>query len=82
MCSTLSCNKFWNEVDLNMILTLRLKSLTIWNISAEFVNVWGTESWPSSLLKIVNLVNNTVASFVYSENMTQKRLGYMQFEIG
>ena len=30
---------------------------------------------------IVNPANNTVAGIVYNENMTQKILGYMQFEI-
>ena len=82
MCSTPSCKKVYNEVDLNMVLMWRFKSLMIWNIFAAFVKFGGTESWPSSLLKIVNLVNNTVARFVYSENMTQKRLCYKQSEIG
>ena len=48
--STLSCNKLWNEVDLNMVLMLRWKSLIIWNIFGEFVQFGRTESWPSSLL--------------------------------
>ena len=52
MCITLSCNKFWNEVDLNMVLMFRFKSLIIWNIFGEFVKFGRTESWPFSLLKI------------------------------
>lgn len=51
MYNLLSCNKLGNEADVNMVLTLRLKSLIyIWNIFAEFVKVGRKESWPSSLL--------------------------------
>ena len=43
-------NWFWNEDDLNMVLTLRLNSLMIWNIFAEFVKFGRKESWSFSLL--------------------------------
>ena len=52
MCSILSCNKFLNEVDLNMVLMLWLKSLIIWNNFGEFVKFGRTESWPWSLLNL------------------------------
>ena len=61
MCSTLCCNKFWNEDDLNMVLMLRLKSLIIWNIFGEFVKFGRTESWPCSLLN--GHLNIRLASF-------------------
>ena len=43
-------NWFWNEDDMNMVLTLRLNSLMIWNIFAEFVKFGRKESCSFSLL--------------------------------